>query len=258
MDNKILFICGLHKSGTSLLHSILKKHPQISGFEDTGVPKDEGQHLQNVFPPAIKFGGPGKFGFKKKAHITESSPLISKKNREKLFAQWGKYWDTDKEILIEKSPPNIIRTRFFQEMFPGSYFVIILRHPVAVSLATRRWWRWIFFSINSLINHWVKCYNLFERDRQYLNNYMIIKYENFISAPQEYINNICEFAGINSFKPEINVDSGVNQKYFERYLKARKNIFFKNRIKKTINKFETEVNAFGYSLKDLLKNEEYR
>ena len=56
-DKKFVFICGLHKSGTSLLFRILRDHPDMSGFTNTGVPKDEGQHLQSVYPPAWRFGG---------------------------------------------------------------------------------------------------------------------------------------------------------------------------------------------------------
>jgi len=48
-----VFIAGLHRSGTSVLARCLREHPQISGFRNTGVPEDEGQHLQDVYPAAI-------------------------------------------------------------------------------------------------------------------------------------------------------------------------------------------------------------
>ena len=63
--HKFIFICGLHRSGTSLLYKILKSQKNISGMENTGVIEDEGQHLQTVFNAANKHGGPGKFGFDK-------------------------------------------------------------------------------------------------------------------------------------------------------------------------------------------------
>ncbi|MEI2612689.1 MAG: hypothetical protein V9G20_28950 [Candidatus Promineifilaceae bacterium] len=60
MDNhQFIFIGGLHRSGTSILFKTLRDHPQISGFYNTQVPEDEGQHLQTVIPPAKAFGGPG-------------------------------------------------------------------------------------------------------------------------------------------------------------------------------------------------------
>ena len=62
-NRKIIFICGLHRSGTSLLYKILKNQSQISGLEETKVVEDEGQHIQTVYPTALTYGGPGKFGF---------------------------------------------------------------------------------------------------------------------------------------------------------------------------------------------------
>ena len=49
-DHTYVFVGGLHRSGTSLLARSLEAHPSVSGFRDTGVPEDEGQHLQSVYP----------------------------------------------------------------------------------------------------------------------------------------------------------------------------------------------------------------
>src|SRR6516164_3214081 len=107
LDHTLVFIGGLHRSGTSILHECLREHPRASGFRETGVPEDEGQHLQSVYPPAKVHGGPGKFGFHREAYLTESSLLVSDANREKLLCDWKKYWDITKATLLEKSPPNL-------------------------------------------------------------------------------------------------------------------------------------------------------
>lgn len=126
-DRQYLFLAGLHRSGTSLLHSLLREHPAISGFHDTGVPEDEGQFLQTVYAPARDFGGPGKFGFDPRAHMDEAHPLANPANAEKLRRQWGRHWELSRSILMEKSPPNLIRTRFLQALFPEARFVVILQ-----------------------------------------------------------------------------------------------------------------------------------
>ena len=50
-----------------------------------------------------------------------------------MFAQWAPYWDHDKHFLVEKSPPNIMKTRFLQAAAgPGrTHFVVTIRHPMA-------------------------------------------------------------------------------------------------------------------------------
>ena len=61
-ERRLLFVGGLHRSGTSLVHRCLTRHPEVTGFSDTGVPEDEGQHLQTLYAPAYAHGGPGRFG----------------------------------------------------------------------------------------------------------------------------------------------------------------------------------------------------
>jgi len=107
-------------------------------LRNTGVPEDEGQHLQTVFPNAAFYGGPGEFAFNADSYLDEKSGIISEANRSKLIKEWSKHWDLTKAVLLEKSPPNLIRTRFLQAMFPGAYFITVVRHPVAVAYATQK------------------------------------------------------------------------------------------------------------------------
>ena len=76
-DKRFVFIGGLHRSGTSLVHEILKAHHEVSGFTNTGAPEDEGQHLQSVYAPSSAHGTFGTFGFDPDAHLTEESPLAT-------------------------------------------------------------------------------------------------------------------------------------------------------------------------------------
>ena len=125
IDRKFLFVAGLHRSGTSLITKCIAEHPQVSSFENTGFYEDEGQYLQTVYPRPHQPGGdvPGRLGFDSKAHLTESSAIATKENAETLFAQWQPHWDMDKEVLLEKTPANIVRTRFLQACFPNAYFL---------------------------------------------------------------------------------------------------------------------------------------
>ena len=61
---RFVFICGLHRSGTTLVEQVLSKNYQVS-FLRTGHKQNEGQHVQSVYSTAQKFGGPGKFALNK-------------------------------------------------------------------------------------------------------------------------------------------------------------------------------------------------
>ncbi len=209
-DKKFLFIGGLHRSGTSILHRLLCEHPLASGFHDTGVPEDEGQHLQTVFKSARKYGGAGEFAFHLDAHLTEDSALINQENRNKLLSEWGAYYDLQKSVLLEKSPPNLIRSRFLRQMIPNSKFIFIVRHPVSVSLATEKWTR---RTIIERLQHWNTAYSIMLNDIDSADDCMVIRYEDFVMAPVEYLDKICGFAGIDRFIPQERVEDH-NEKYF--------------------------------------------
>lgn len=252
-EHRFIFVCGLHRSGTSVLFRSLRDHPEVSGFQGTPSPEDEGMHLQTVYLPSGRYGGAGQFGFHPDAHLTESSTLVSEENRQKLFSEWSRYWDLNKTYLLEKSPPNIIRTRFLRAMFPNSYFIIVLRHPLAVSYATQKWYRkykvnWRGFP--RIFEHWLVCHEIFQADQKHLNNSFVVRYEEFVAEPYRWVNEMYHFLGLRDFSTSQNILSDVNQKYFEIWNKKLSGLFSGAINRRIIERYEERVRCFGYSLKD--------
>ena len=247
-EHRFVFVAGLHRSGTSLVHRCLKRHPEISGFDNTGVSQDEGQHLQSVFPTARALGGPGRFGFSDQARLTEESQLLTPVNKHRLLVEWSAHWDLSKRCLIEKSPPNLMRSRFLQAVFPTSYFVVIIRHPVATSLATRKWSKG---DLSTLIDHWLVCHEAFESDRRHLHRCRLIRYEDFVSESDVNLARIYDFLGITPYSAGEDVYPQVNQRYFDKWRSASNSWLSRRRIANLTDRFEDRVRRFGYSLLDL-------
>lgn len=249
-EHKFVFICGLHGSGTSIFFRVLREHPDISGFKNTGVPADEGQHLQSVYPPAWVFGGPGKFGFNSQSHLTENSSLVTQKNRAKLIREWTPYWDMSKSVLIEKSPPNIVRTRFLQTMFDNAYFICLTRHPVAVSYSTRKR-RFHNLLLKNRLDHWLYCQDIFSRDKSRLHRLLELKYEDFVINTDSCLKQVYSFLDLEEIPSTILVRSNTNDKYFSEWQKFQDTPVLKLYAHYLINNYEERVNRYGYSLKDL-------
>lgn len=249
-----VFLGGLHRSGTTLLFRMLREHPAISGFANNQdanewlAAEDEGQYLQSVYPQAIYWGGPGKFAFSPEAHLTEQSELLTVESKAKLAVQWFPYWDLSKHFLLEKSPPNLIWTRFLQSAFPNSSFVIIERHPVAVSLATEKWSP---TGLPSLIEHWLAAHETFAADRSHLQRVMTIKYETLVSDPAPTLREIYAFLGIEPHPTTFAASTEHNQRYFAQWSDLTTNPATSRIIAQCIDSWETRVRAFGYSLQDL-------
>ena len=93
VDKSFIFLAGHHRSGTSLLHEIIREHPLVSGFTNTGVFEDEGQLLQTVYEPAKTYGGPGKYIFNQASYMNEDHALATEESARTILAQWERYYD---------------------------------------------------------------------------------------------------------------------------------------------------------------------
>lgn len=270
-DHSFVFIGGLHRSGTTLFHDLLTRHPRISGLTNTHVPMNEGQFLQDVFSPEGRYrkiwpirhvrrlglqriaekgyGGPGRFAFDVGAHLTEESPLVSRATAERIFTAWTPYWDTGVPYLAEKSPPNLIRMRFLQALFPDSYFIAIRRHPVAVSLATQRAWR-EHTSLFSLFRHWVHAHEIFEGDRPHLKRALSIVYEELLSEPRRILNEVYRFLDLDQLDSVSmsELDPGINEKYFRQWRKLESSRFGRKYAGLLRRSFSAPFDKWGYTL----------
>jgi Sulfotransferase family len=244
---RLVFVGGLHRSGTSVLASCLGSHGAVSALTGTGVPEDEGQHLQDLIPPALALGGPGRFAFHPDAHLTERSPLATPASRYRLLRQWSRYWDHSKPVLVEKSPPNLTRMRLLQALFPEAYFVVIVRHPAVVTLATRKWTPAV--PLQALLEHWFYAHHLLEQDIRHVDRLLILRYERLVSTPDAVLAELGEFLGLSGLSG-AELGPGYSAGYERRWRRLLQD-WTAGSLARYCRAREPAANHFGYSLYDL-------
>lgn len=148
--DRILFVCGLHRSGTTLVEQTLHAACEISVLR-AEVPESEGQHLQDVYPSAARHGGPGRFAFAIEMHPAPPDAANARRARERILACWTKFVEGEAPTLLEKSPPNLTKIPWLRAVFPGAQFVIVTRDPRAVAAATVKM---SGASIPEMVFHW--------------------------------------------------------------------------------------------------------
>lgn len=229
------------------MHGVMRSHPEVSGFANTRVPEDEGQHLQTVYPIGMMFGGPGRFGFDPRAYMDENHPLATPASAAMLTAQWGRHWDFFKPVLIEKSPLNLIRTRFLQALFPTARFILILRRPIAVAYATRKYCN---SPIPTLIEHGLRCYEIARADMLHLRHVHVMHYEDLVADPQSTLDNITRFAGITALCVEGEPIRDINDRYFAEWQSEQADVTAEAAKQEPgwLTRTAVRCLAFGYSL----------
>lgn len=107
--SEYLFVLCPPFSGSTVLWRLLTTSPNVSTLPD------EGQFLPTVAP--LMRGDP--WNPNKKVRWAE------------VRAEWEKVWDCTKPVLLEKSPPNIVRAFEIEHHFKPSAFISMIRNPYA-------------------------------------------------------------------------------------------------------------------------------
>ncbi len=259
-DHKFVFVGGLQRSGTTMLYRYLDEHPEVSALSDTARDTNEGQHNQTVYPGDEWHGKGGRFAFRDAARFTEDSPLVTPENTEKLFEEWSRYWDVSKPYLLEKSPPNLIRMRFLQALFPDSYFITLIRHPIPVTLATQPWGG---DRTHRLVEHWFRAHRLFIEDLPHVRRVHTVRYEDLVADPDAVLGRAFAFLelddpnagrtkaeGINvdNFEADRTLRTGVNDRYFAEWRHRKRGLVPRAYYAAIERRYERQARHFGYSL----------
>ena len=107
-NHKFLFILSPPHSGSTLLSEVLSLSENVS--ENNPVGTREGQQLPEVAPLLFRQSRRWEPDFK------PDWPQIKR--------IWLKYWDVTRPVLLEKSPPNIVRAAELSIHFVPAFFII--------------------------------------------------------------------------------------------------------------------------------------
>jgi hypothetical protein len=185
--------------------------------------------------------------------MTETHPQANGETARMLFAQWSPHWDLSKPYLAEKTPVTLLRTRLFQALFPHSCFVVIVRHPAAVALATYNalasFGAAPDLTRENLIEHWLLCHEKFLEDAAHLERLITVKYENFVARPQATLDAVYAFLGLPSHPLSEEIEAGINDRYLSQW-HAMSQDPQQQRVVEQAMRLEPAVRRFGYSLRN--------
>ncbi len=184
---KWVFIVGCYNSGTTLLANILGQHHAIGNMPL------EGRRFTSELPNADEHGIPRLWATRPELFYLDET-MGGHINVNKIKRQWAyMYNDHKRQVLLEKSPVNSGRTRWFQKHFANSHFIIIFRNGYSVAEGIRRK---AGHSLDKAIHQWVNSNEILMKDIPFLENKLIITYEDLTEHPENIFNTITNFLGL--------------------------------------------------------------
>jgi len=199
---KPIFVFGCCNSGTTILWQALRHHKKLSG------PEIEGQDLQDLPICMRHYLGDATFRlwahpkFKLCYYVTEDD--YNTKDAAKVKEVYNRY-TVPGTRLITKSPADTLRARLIQSYFPDAYFIAIVRNGYAVSegiIRKRKYdpdrpqYEGLFTTIEEAAEQWFRANTIIVSHQKFLDNYMIVRYEDLIRKPKHILLSIFDFCGL--------------------------------------------------------------
>jgi hypothetical protein len=182
-DAAWLFVVGTNNSGTSLLVELLKSHPSVRSLPS------EGQLLTDALPWPRGLGVPRLWGTRLDLfHWTQDH--ADDRRALKVMYDWSLFYPRGKGYLLEKSPPNTVRTRWLEHHFQPCRFVATARDPYAVCEGVMRREG---FTIEQAAEHWAAATGCLLEDLTHLQKVHFVTYENFCADPAGQIAALSQF-----------------------------------------------------------------
>ncbi|MCA0850839.1 sulfotransferase family protein [Salipiger thiooxidans] len=207
-NHRYVFVGGLHRSGTSLVARLIAGLPGVGAISDAPVPENEGVYLQGAIPHTAMHGAPMHFATDPAQHHTEGTRYDTLETRLRIEADWEPHFGPG-HWRVEKSPVNLSRMRLYQQLFPLSQFVVVIRHPEAVSAATAKW---VDLAPDEMLNHWLDAHEIVARDLRYLHSALVLRYEDLVSDPVRAVSCLAAFLQVAAMPTVPEVYEG-NQRY---------------------------------------------
>jgi hypothetical protein len=262
-ENSPILIGGMHRSGTSLITSILRscglfigKDIELMESNQYDNPKGYWEFLEIVgFTEELlkDFGGswkdPSPFFDRNLFKHMEPQSIQAKNILEPLIQShrvWG--W---------KDPRVTITVPFWKNIFPNLKLIVCLRNPLEVAFSlSKRIISHVNFQKGLIL--WKDYYQILSNDLNLLSDRQIfvIHYESILKNPDEEIERLCKFTGLSPSKNDLDNAKGlIKPNLYRGFLPNDLLYKFEDLPSKTTELYDYFIEKSKYTIKEKNRNE---
>ena len=185
-SKKIIFICGMPRSGTTLTEQIIASHKKVYGAGELS-------YLNNIITNNFM-----KKNFFDKKKFLEARNSPTNILNEKFFERLELY-NIDKQVITDKAPINFAWIGFIKIFFPNSKIIHCKRNSYDTCLSiyknfftsSKMNWTWVQKDISEYYNNYKSLMNFW--NTKIPDSIYTIEYEKLVSNNEEEIQNLIKF-----------------------------------------------------------------
>jgi hypothetical protein len=231
------FIIGVPRSGTTLLASLLNRHPDICVTPESHFFRHVKRFQNNSSDFISKWPDSGKelLSSIEERHYelfgTEPDEIIRQIDAAKplprdVFMKLGEVYAANKRKLgwIEKTPDHINYIKDIRNLFPDAKIIHIVRdgRDVAMSLCKTNW-PWQSKSYVENLLQWSRSVKYAKDQLEADKNTYCLRFEDLLADPYDFLRQICNFLSI-KFYEEMLIPDGSEQQLIEKGTLCKNNI----------------------------------
>ena len=186
---RIIFICGMPRSGTTLVEQIIASHTKVNGAGEI-------HYLSNIINKI--FLRDGKFDKQKIIEeLADEKNIIFEK-----YLEFINFHDFKTDIITDKAPQNFIWIGFIKLFFPNSKIIHCSRNPKDNCLSiyknyfTSETMSWAY-NENSIAKYYIQYLRIMKFwDFKFDNSIFDANYERIVNSPEKEIRKMISFCDL--------------------------------------------------------------
>jgi tetratricopeptide (TPR) repeat protein len=192
-----IFVCGLPRSGTTLLEQILSSHPQVRAGGELSFAAYLRNLANRLFPDD------GAFPENLSRTWTADGHYVAALFRDYYLtrAKQAKLLDTGRGFFVDKMPFNELYLPLIRMAFPHSAIIRVVRHPldVCVSMLSHNFTHGFNCGYRPLdvATHIAAMFDLVQQYRREMpSQELVVKYEDLVAHQEEITRRLLDHAGL--------------------------------------------------------------